>query len=449
VSDAFESYLNENRERFLDELKTLLSRPSIAAQGIGLTETAEIVRTRLERLGADVRLLPVEGAPPIVYAELGHRGPLLMIYNHYDVQPPEPLELWESRPFEPSFRNGRVYARGVADNKGNLLGRIQAVETWMATRGELPIRLRWVIEGEEETSSAHLECFVDENEELIRGADGCLWESGYRDKAGRPVLTMGLKGIAYFELTARGAKSDLHSAYAPIIPNPAWRLVWALATLKNEHDEIMIDGYLEHVVQPPAEAVEAADAVPFEEARFKADSGIDRFVAGVTGKEAVRRYLFAPTCTICGIESGYTGAGAKTVLPSVARAKVDLRLVPDLTPELAAELLRKHLDRHGYGDIRIELLGGEPPARSSIKSKVARAARAAAESVYGKDPVVYPNMAGSGPMYHLCDRFGIPAVGSGCGDSDSNVHAPNESISVEDYFTHVRFMGELIETFKE
>jgi acetylornithine deacetylase/succinyl-diaminopimelate desuccinylase-like protein len=449
MSDPFTLYLETNRDRFLNELVELTARPSIAAQGVGLVETAVTVQKRLERLGAGVRLITVEDAPPVIYAELGDRGPLLMIYNHYDVQPPEPLEPWDSPPFEPTIRCGRLYARGVADNKGSLLGRIQAAEAWLAVHGDLPLRLRWIIEGEEETSSAHLEAFVDENEGLVRGADGCLWESGYRDEAGRPVLTMGLKGIAYIELRARGAKGDLHSAYGPIIPNPVWRLTWALASLKNERDEITIDGYLDHVAEPPQEALEAADSVPFEEALIKKDCEIEAFINGVTGKEAVRRYLFAPTCTICGIDGGYTGEGPKTVLPSTARAKVDFRLVPNLTPSLAERLLREHLDRRGFSDIEIVMLGGEPPARSSVTSKVALAARSAAEKIYGMPPVVYPNMAGSGPMYHLCDRFGIPAVGTGCGDSLSNVHAPNESIAIDDYFGHIRFMEELINRFKE
>lgn len=449
MSRPFRDYVAANRARFLDELTALTAQPSIAAQGIGLEETAEMVRARLEGLSARVRLIRVEGAPPYIYAELGETGPLLTIYNHYDVQPPEPLELWETPPFEPTIRDGRFYARGVADNKGNLLARIQAVESWLAVNGTLPIRLRWIIEGEEEVSSAHLERFVEEQEELIRGSDGCLWESGYRDEAGRPVLTTGLKGILYLELSVRGANQDLHSAYGPIVVNPAWRLIWALSTLKNERDEITIDGYLDHVSEPPPESRRAADAVPFEEAAIRESFGIPRFINGLTGSEVVRRYLFAPTCTICGLESGYTGEGAKTVLPSDARAKIDLRLVPDLTPELVERLLREHLDRRGFEDIEIRVLGGEPPARSPVDSGIATAARAAAEAVFRTAPVIYPNMAGSGPMYHLCDRFGIPAVGAGCGDAQSNVHAPNESITVDDYLDHMYFMEELIRTFKE
>ncbi len=449
MSQPFRDYVAANQGRFLDELTALTAQPSIAAQGIGLGETAEMVRSRLEGLGARVRIIRIEGAPPYVYAELGETGPLLTIYNHYDVQPPEPLELWETPPFEPTIRKGRFYARGVADNKGNLLARMQAVESWLAVNGALPIRLRWIIEGEEEVSSAHLERFVDEHEELVRGAEGCLWESGYRDEAGRPVLTMGLKGILYLELRVHGANLDLHSAYGPIVENPAWRLVWALSTLKNERDEITIDGYLDHVAEPPREALEAADAVPFEEDAIKESFGIPRFINGLTGSEAVRRYLFAPTCTICGLESGYTGEGAKTVLPSDARAKIDLRLVPNLTPELAERLLREHLDRRGFDDVEIRVLGGEPPARSPVDSAIATAARSAAKAVFQTDPVIYPNMAGSGPMYHLCDRFGIPSVGAGCGDARSNVHAPNESVAVDDYLDHMYFMEELIRTFKE
>jgi acetylornithine deacetylase/succinyl-diaminopimelate desuccinylase-like protein len=260
---------------------------------------------------------------------------------------------------------------------------------------------------------------------------------------------MGLKGIAYVELRVTGANADLHSAFGPIIPNPAWRLVWALATLKNDKDEITIDGYLDHVQDPPGEALAAADRAPFEEELIRREYGVERFINGLAGKEAFRRYLFAPTCTICGIASGYTGEGPKTILPSVARVKLDFRLVPDLTPELTVELLRQHLDKRGFTDIEIVALGGEPPARSSVVSKLALAAQSAAKAVYEMDPVVYPNMAGSGPMYHLCDRFGIPAVGAGCGDSYSNIHAPNESIAVDDYFDHVLFIEELIDRFEE
>lgn len=445
--DRFYQYVEANADRFVGELMDLSRQPSIAAQGIGLRETAEMVRARLERLGASARLVDVEGGAPVVLGELGDRGPTLMIYNHYDVQPPEPLHLWTTPAFEPTVRDGKLYARGVADNKGNTMARIQAVEAWLAMMGDLPVRLRWVVEGEEEIGSVHLEGFVEAHAGLLRQADGCLWEAGSRDVAERPVLSCGLKGIMYVELRVQGAARDLHSSTATIVPNPAWRLVWALSTLKDEQDRLTIDGYLDHVAPPPPEAVAVAENIPFDEAALKQSYGIDQFINGVTGREAVYKNLFAPTCTICGLDSGYTGEGSKTVLPSRAMAKVDLRLVPNLQPDLVMRLLREHLDRRGFTDIELIDLGGEPPARSPVDSRVALAARRAAEIVYGQPPVVYPNMAGSGPQYYLCDHLGVPAVSAGCGYSGSNVHAPDENIRLADYLDHIRFMGELIRAF--
>lgn len=445
--DKFYAYVEANQDRFIHELMDVARQPSIAAQGIGLREMAALVAARLERLGATTRLLTVEGSAPYLVAELGHQGPLLMIYNHYDVQPPEPLELWTTPAFEPTIRDGKLFARGVADNKGNTMARIQAVESWLATQGELPVRLRWVIEGEEEIGSVHMEHFVDEYEGLLRGADGCLWEAGQRDADELPVLTCGCKGIMYVELRVRTTKSDLHSARATLVPNAAWRLVWALSTLKNERDEIVIDGYMDHVVPPPAEAIEAARRAPFAEEQLKQNYAISQFINHVTGFEAVYKDLFMPTCTIAGIQSGYTGAGTKTVMPAYAFAKVDFRLVPNLLPDVVVRLLRAHLDRRGFTDIEIVPMGGEPPARSSVNSKVALAAKQATEIVYGVPPTVWPNMGGTGPMYHLCDRLGIPAVSAGCAYIGSNVHAPNENIRLVDYVDHIRFMGELMRAF--
>ena len=258
---------------------------------------------------------------------------------------------------------------------------------------------------------------------------------------------MGLKGIMYVELRVRSASRDLHSANAAIVPNAAWRLTWALSSLKDERDNILIDGFMDHVVAPPPEALAAAAELPFDAELLKQTYGIHAFINDLEGAAAVRKLLFTPTCTICGLDSGYKGAGTKTVLPAAAMAKIDFRLVPDLQPDLVLRLLRAHLDRRGFTDIEIIDLGGEPPARSPVDSKVGLAARQAVETVYGQPALVYPNMAGSGPMYHLCDRLGIPAVSGGCGYVGSNVHAPNENIRLADYVSHIQFMGELIRRF--
>lgn len=443
----FNAYVEANSERFIAELQEVCKQPSVAAQNWGVQEMAELVLARLRKLGAEARLIEVEGAPPVVYGRIGQGKRTLMIYNHYDVQPPEPLDEWDSEPFAAEIRDGKVFARGVADNKGNIMARVQAIEAWLATRGNLPLEIRFVIEGEEEIGSVHLDQFVEENRGLLEGADGCLWEAGYKDIAERPVLSLGLKGIMYLELRVSGAQRDLHSAWATLVPNPAWRLVWALSTLKDEDDRITIDGYMEHVAEPSQAESEVLKAIPFEEEGIREDFGIPAFINDFSGLEALKKHLYQPTCTICGLESGYTAQGSKTVLPNRAMAKVDLRLVPDLTPELVLNLLRKHLDRRGFDDVEIVPLGGEHPARSPLDALLARAAIEAARAVYGQEPVVFPTMAGSGPMYTLCQGLGIPAVSAGVGHARGNVHAPNENIRISDYIEGIRFVGELIHRF--
>jgi len=448
--EDFYAYVDENGDRFLDQLKKLCSQPSIAAQGVGTRETANIVLDMLEGIGADARLIEVAGAPPVVYGELGEGKKTLIIYDHYDVQPPEPLDQWESQPFSPEIREGFLYCRGVADNKGDLASRLQAIEGYQATMGSLPLKIKFVFEGEEEIGSPHLAQFVEKNKELLAGADGCLWEGARVDTSGRPELYLGLKGILYVELRARGASRDMHSSWAPLVPNPAWRLVWALSTLKDENDRLTLDGLMDRVAEPPEEDMELLEKIPFDDEEIKEDLALSELLGGVKGTEAVRSLLYSPTCTICGMLAGYTGEGSKTVLPREATVKLDFRLVPNLEPEVVLELLRKHLDRRGFDDVQIVGFSAEHPAKSSPDAAVARAAIQAARIVYGQEPVVYPSMAGSGPMYPLSTALGIPAVsGLGVGHAQSRIHAPNENIRLKDYFQAVKFTGEFIRVFSE
>ncbi len=444
--DSFEKYIDKNKDRFLAELMDILRQPTVSAQNIGMKETAAMVIARLDKLGARTQLIPIKDGYPVVFAEIGDGPRTLMIYDHYDVQPPEPLDLWHTPPFEPTIRNGRIYARGVSDNKGNLFARIQAVETWLATRGPLPLKIKFVVEGEEEIGSPHLTAFAEANRALLK-ADGCLWEAGGKDLQGRFLLTFGCKGICYLELHTHGAKSDMHSASAAIVPNPAWRLVWALNTLKSPDDRITVDGLMDHVREPLPKERALLRAMPFDEEAFKANFGIDSFVRKLSGYKLKKKYLFEPTCTICGFLTGYTGPGSKTVLPNSAMVKLDFRLVPDLTPEIVVDLLRKHLDRRGFADVKIQMSDGENPAISPVDGPLGKASVAAATKVYGAKPIIQPVMAGSGPMYPLCQAAGIPTTSGGCSDAHSNTHAPNESVVVEDYFQEIRYIGELIRLF--
>lgn len=447
--EAFFRYIDEHREAFLADLSEALRQPSIAAQGVGIEAMAALVEERLRRLGARVQRFVMEpGAPPILFAEMGAGERTLLFYNHYDVQPPDPVELWTSPPFEPTVRDGKLYARGVADDKGDLWARIQALEAWQATYGALPLRITWIIEGEEEVGSPHLIPFAQAHADLLR-ADGCLWETGEKDEADRPMLHLGVKGIAYFELRARGANVDLHSMYAAIVPNPAWRLVQALATLKDAQERILIPGFMELVREPSAEELAYLERIPFEEEALRRMWDIPAFVNGETGVTALKRLIYGPTCNICGINAGYTGEGGKTVLPSTAMVKIDFRLVPDLTPEAVETLLRDHLKAQGFDDIEVISMHGMRPAASPVDAPVVQAAIRAAEAVYGQSPVVWPMIPGSGPMAPLTTDLGTPAVLAGIGYPNARFHAPDENVRLADYVEGIKFVGALIATFAE
>jgi acetylornithine deacetylase/succinyl-diaminopimelate desuccinylase-like protein len=368
----------------------------------------------------------------------------MLVYNHYDVQPPDPLDEWESPPFEPTIRDGRLYARGVADDKGDLLCRLQAIEAYREAVGPLPLRLRFLIEGEEEIGSPHLAPFAEAHADLLE-ADGCLWETGSKDSARRPVLDLGVKGICYVELETRTADSDLHSMWGGVIPNAAWRLVWALNSLKDGKGRIVVDGLMDRVRLPTESEREHLATLPFDEEKIRQIFGFEDYVEGLHGIKLLVRHFYEPTCTISGLHSGYIGEGAKTVLPNAAVAKVDFRLVPDLTPGLVLELLREHLDRRGFEDVQITYLNGLMPARSAMDSEFVQACVEAAGATYGRQPIIYPNSPGSGPLHTLCQ--GMPAVMAGVAHTDSRLHAPNENIYLQDYFEGIRFVGELIGRF--
>lgn len=445
---AFDDHVRARAREYIEELKELIRQPTVSAQGIGIEETAQLVLARARRTGVAATIERVPGGPPTVIGETGSGARTLLVYDHFDVQPPDPLEEWETPPFEPVERDGHLFGRGVSDNKGNLMARLQAIEAYRATVGELPLRIRVLFEGEEEIGSPHLGGFVGAHADRLR-ADGCLWEAGYKDAAGRPTISLGLKGICYLDLRVRGAAKDAHSSIGTIVPNAAWRLVWALASLKDGQDRITVDGLMDHVRAPSGADLALLEALPYDEDELKRIHGISAFVRGLSGSELKRKHFLEPTCTICGLSSGYQGEGSKTVLPAVAGAKVDFRLVPDLTPELVRRLVREHLDRRGFTDIEITPHHGEGPSRWPATTAVARAAVVACRDTYGVEPVVYPLMAGSGPMAQVCDALGIPATGFGAGNARSANHAPNENIAVADYVDHIRAFGRFIHAFAE
>lgn len=446
MNNPVQQYIAAHEQTFLADLIEACSIPSVSGQAEALQQMAAWTAARLQRIGANVALWPVENGPPVVWAEIGPGPRSLMSYSHYDVQPADPLELWHSPPFAPAVRDGKLFARGVADDKGDLLSRIHAIEVYQALYGELPLRFKFFVEGEEEVGSPNLAPVAAAHADSIR-ADGCLWESGGFDSQERYTLYLGVKGIQYVELSARGANSDLHSAYGAIVANPAWRLVQALNTLKAADDAILIDGFAAHVrpITPLEESY--LDRIPFEGAGMKERWGVPAFINDIDDRQALRRFLYAPTCTICGLRAGFIEEGQKTVLPSLATVKLDFRLVPDLTPELVLRLLREHLDRRGYQDIHIRPMSALAASRANPEAAVVQAAAASVAAVYGHDPVIYPSHGGSGPMYPLAEGLGMDAVTVGVGYPGVNMHAPNENIRLADYFKQIEFLVDLLRRF--
>jgi acetylornithine deacetylase/succinyl-diaminopimelate desuccinylase-like protein len=439
--------VESKRDGLLDELEEFLRMPSISArEGEDFRECATWVARKLEEAGAEARLMETDGHP-VVYAEAGEGSRTLLSYGHYDVQPPEPLELWESEPFEPTVRDGGLYARGVADDKGDVLARIQALRLYQEERGPLPFKLKFLIEGEEEVGSPNLAPFVRDNAELL-SADACLWEAAWKDEAGRPVIFCGTKGMAYVELRARGPSHDLHSMYGGIAPNPAWRLVQALRTIKDEKGNITLDGLDELAEDPSEKDLEAISNIPFDAGALERSWGVDALDRGLSGEEALKEMLLRPTANIAGIMSGYTGPGSKTIVPSEAFVKMDFRLVAGQSPGPVVELLRSHLKKRGFDDIEVVEMHGVEVAKTPVDSPVVQTAVETWQSLGYEDAIVYPTVGGSGPTSLIATELGIPTVMTGAvANVDSRFHSPNEWVRLDDYFEAIGYFARFFERF--
>lgn len=428
------SAIRSGIDRSLADLTRLCAQPSIAAQGIGMDECANLVSAMLAERGFQVEILPSDGAPVVVAERVGNSSRTMLMYNHYDVQPPEPLDLWESPPFEPEVRDGKMYARGVSDDKGHIVCRLAAIDALLEQDGGLPCSVKFVIEGEEEIGSPNLPAFVKREAKRLE-ADACLWEFGGVDHEGRPTLHAGLRGIQYVELRIRTANYDAHSGLGgSIFPNPAWRLVWALSTLKDQDERIQLPGFYDRVLPPSERDLELLSELPDDSQDLLDRYGLSGFIKGLHGgPEFLREKVFSPTCTICGLTSGYQGSGAKTVQPAEASAKVDFRLIPDQRPEEVLEQLRQHLDTMGFQDIEIIPLSGEPPGRTDPDDPFIRMVAESAREVYGQPQLIDPMSGGSGPIYPFLDTLEVPVATVGVSYPGARIHAPNENIRISDF----------------
>ncbi len=443
-----DAYIEQHLEQNLAVLARLVAQPSVAAQGLGIRECAELVAALLREQGYSVEIMPTGGNPVVVGEKPGRGDRTLLFYCHYDVQPPEPLEWWESPPWELTRRGDNLYARGVSDDKGHIVARLAALAAVEAVMGELPCHVKFLIEGEEEIGSPNLPPFIEQHQDRL-AADACVWEFGQVDYDGAPVQYLGMRGICYVELSVQTASRDAHSGMAgSILANAAWRLVWALSTLKDRDERILIPGHYDSVVPPTERDLALLAALPDHAADILAEYQAKGFLKGMTGGPELRRAeVFEPTCTICGLESGYQGPGSKTIVPARATAKVDFRLVPNQTGEEVLANLRRHLDAQGFQDVEIRYLGGGRPARTDPDHPFIKLVNDTAEEVYGKPPVVWPMVGGSGPNYPFIHVLKVPVAMAGIGYPSGQAHAPNEHIRLGDFVQGIRHTARIVEAF--
>jgi acetylornithine deacetylase/succinyl-diaminopimelate desuccinylase-like protein len=453
VTTAFE-YYQAHQEQFLEGLIRLLKVPSIST----LPEHKSDVRAAATLLADEFRAMGMqrveviegkEGQNPLVYAEwLGAPGkPTLLFYGHYDVQPPDPLDEWSSPPFEPSVRDQNIYARGSSDDKGQTYIQLKAVEGFLKSLGRLPVNIKFLIEGEEEVGGEHIEAFVPKNPEKLR-ADAAIICDTEMFAPELPTITTGLRGLVYTEVEARGAAQDLHSGmYGGAAPNPVQALAEIISRLKGPDGKIRIPGFYQHVERPSARERAAWKRLPFKEKEFLKKEVGAKALTGEKGYSVLERLWARPTLEVHGIRGGFTGEGAKTVIPAVATAKISMRLVPAMNPKEVIRQFKEYVKKITPPGIQttVRILSSAPASVVSTENRYIQAAAEAMEQVF-KKKTVYIRSGGSIPIAGLFDRYlKTPVIMMGFGLPDDRLHAPNEKFHLPNFYRGIEAVGRYME----
>src|SRR5687767_7644869 len=439
-------FLSDNDTRIRSELFDFLRIPSVSAKSDHNADTrraAEWVKASLDKIGVPAKIYPTAGHPVVVGEWRNAPGaPTVLIYGHYDVQPAEPLDLWKSPPFEPTVRDGKIYARGSVDDKGQLFLHVKALEAHLATRGKLPVNVVVIAEGEEEVGSDHLEEFIEKNRELL-AADAVVISDSAMFAPGQPSVLSSLRGLAYFEINVRGPAVDLHSgAYGGAVVNPAMALARILATMHDDNGHVAIEGFYDSVRDWTPEIREQMRKLPFDEGQFVHETGASE-LGGEAGFTVLERLWSRPTCEVNGLLSGDTGEGAKTVRPYEAMAKVSCRLVPDQTPAEITKAMRAHVERVAPKGVTatVKYLHGGKPWRAELKGPLYEAAKRALATAFEKEPVIVGE-GGSIPVVGDFERvLKAPVLLVGFGLPGENAHAPNEWFSEENFRIGMKAMA--------
>lgn len=438
MTDDLFVHIDAQADSFVARVMNYVRHPSISAHDIGIREVAEMLVEHLSGLGFDAGLVETPGHPFV----LGHftvdpEKPTVLLYGHYDVQPPDPLEEWVSPPFEPEIRDGRIWARGIGDNKGQHFAQLLAIETHLKVRGTLPCNIIFLLEGEEEIGSPQIAEFVRQNRHRLEAADLVVTSDGPLHESGKPVVTFGVRGVASFDLVAKGAARDVHSGnYGGVVPNPIWTLVQLLATMKDPEGNITVEGLTETVI-PATNLERAAIArLPDDAKAVMEDLGLTE-LDGPLDRPYWDRLMFHPTLTINGLHGGYGGPGSKTVLPNQAIAKCDVRLVEPLTPDHVFERIEAHVARHAPG-VEVVRHNGMLPSKTPLDSPFAAPITRAIRQARGTDPLLYPTVGGSLPDYVFTKILDRPAFVVPYANADEANHAPNENLEVDLFIAGIK-----------
>jgi acetylornithine deacetylase/succinyl-diaminopimelate desuccinylase-like protein len=448
-------------DSLISDLQKLIRQPSVSAKKQGITQCASLVASIMKNSGISTEILYLDQmkehhgsdveAHPIVYGEVKSRsnpnGKTILFYNHYDVQPEDPIELWDKEPFSGTIEGNNVYGRGASDDKGELITRIKAVEYFLRKTGDVPCNVKFVVEGEEEIGSEHIVQYLNRYKDKF-ACDGVIWEFGYIDEKNRPIISLGMKGLLYIELLARGPIRDAHSSLAVVIENPAWVLVRALNSLRDVSGRILIEDWYDEVKELTSQEILLTEKEPFYEESFRKEYGIKKFVNNMTGVEARIALVGGSTCNIAGILSGYTGNGSKTVLPADAIAKLDFRLVPNMNPEKQFERIKKHLKINGFEerDITAKFVHGEAAARVAPGDPFVCIVQKSAEEIFGS-AVTSISSAGTGPMSSFINILNCPCVSIGSTFVYAKIHSPNEFARIDLLNKTTQCILKIIENF--
>lgn len=444
-------YVDSHSEELISSLQSFLRQPSISTENIGMEECTDMLRRELNALGMEHRVLKLEGAFPAIYgvSDTEHADRQLLVYGHYDVQSPDPVDKWTSGPFSAEIRDGMVYARGATDDKGNLWANIKAAEVLKNVTGKIPAGLKFFFEGEEEIGSPNLAKFFSTYSSVL-SSDACLLCDRGVHESGRPQFYLGNKGLMELEISCKRAKRDVHSGHAPLIPNAIWDLIRLLGSMKNTLDEITIDGYTDSVADISDEELALIRDIPYDLEQFRREYDIPEILGGGTDPvEVIKRLIYTPTCNISGIKGGWAGERGKTIVPCEAWVRLDMRLVKGMSIAEAKEKLVKFIENSPYGPFEVRIKANNEPYQCPPGHELVKLSAELAARVYGRAPVIWPLLDGSGPMCMFPQYLGgdVFIIGLGAPFSTANTHAPDENISIGQYLTAIKLMANIFHEY--